>query len=168
EATPQALKASFQWKPKLKDPLPEPLVRVASASPELELNGSISRRLAAGQEALSDVKGTLTNFAVSFEKLVRVEFASLQFHIATDKKPEFIPVIRTFEFEGDLSFINQLSAILPKDRFGSGSGPSLVITPEGATVAVGLAVPDVGLGALTLQNLALSSQLSLFFAKAAE
>src|SRR5262249_5296996 len=129
EATPQALKASFQWKPKLKDPLPEPLVRVASASPEVELNGSLSRRLAAGQDALSDVKGTLTNFAVSFETLVRVEFASLQFHIATDKKPEFIPVIRTFEFEGDLSFINQLSAILPKDRFGSGSGPSLVITP---------------------------------------
>jgi hypothetical protein len=170
EATPQALKATFQWKPKLKDPLPQPLLRVASGNPELELNGSISRQLGpnAGQEALSDVKGTLTNFAVSFEKLVRVEFASLGFHIATDKKPEFIPVIRTFEFEGDLSFINQLSAILPKDRFGSGSGPSLAITPEGATAALALAIPNVGLGALSLQNLGLSSQLSLFFTKAAE
>jgi hypothetical protein len=178
EATSQALQASFQWKPRLKDPLPHPLVRIASGDPELELDGSITRQLGAnaGQEALSDVKGTLTNFAVSFEELVRVEFASLRLHLATHQKPEFDPDITTFEFEGDLAFINQLAKLLPTkrprllaaERLASGVGPSLAITPEGATASFALAIPNVGLGALSLLNLALCSQFSLFFTKAAE
>jgi hypothetical protein len=181
-------KIEFTWKPPMKGQLPEPLVSSGDDKPTLELKGSISRPPTAGRfspsDAVSDIEGTLTNFGVVFLDTVQVNFKSLHFHMVTHQKPDFGADIKDFKFLGQLAFINQLADCLPKQGFGApgatpsistgdspgGSGPvaTLTTTPEGVTAGVALAVPNVSLGALALQNLALGAQLSLLFTKPAE
>jgi hypothetical protein len=166
------LRIRFAWIPPLRDELPEPLVRIDSVKPTLDLKGSVFRptgqTIRAQPEPLSDIKGTLTDFGLVFAGVAQVHFKSLTFHMVTGQKPEFSADIKNVKFLGQLEFVNKLSECLTKQGVGSASGPTLTISPEGVTAGIGLAIPNISLGALGLQNIVLSSRLSLFFAKAAE
>jgi hypothetical protein len=124
----------------------------------------------APQEPLSEIEGSLDDFALVFKDLVRVEFKSLKFRMVSNQKPEFNAELpreleKRFAFLGHLEFLNKLSQKLP--GFGAG-GPVIKLSPDGISAGVSMATPNVSLGALSLQNLALSAQLNLFFAKATE
>jgi hypothetical protein len=167
-------KIEFTWKPPLRTALPKPLTSLDSDKPALELKGSIfSPRVPAQtrltpSEAISDIYGTFKNFGVIFFGTVQVNFTSLTFHMVTHQKPDFDADIKDFVFLGQLAFVNKLSECLPKQGFGSGASPVLALSPEGVSAGITLAIPQLSLGALGLQNLALSSHLNLFFAKPAE
>ena len=65
------------------------------------------------------------------------------------------------QFLGDLSFLNELRKIIPSDGFQD--PPSLDVTPEGVTAGYSLAIPSIGIGVFSLENIKLSAALTLPF-----
>src|SRR5262245_4520345 len=65
-----------------------------------------------------------------------------------------------FEFEGDLSFVKDLSNIIPPGTFGD--GPSIDLTPApGVHVGYGITLPPASVGVFSLENIKLSAGLDL-------
>ncbi len=145
--------------------LPKPLTNVGSAVPMLNLKGTMRT---APTGTVFEVIGSLANFGIAFLNTVQVDFASLKFHMVTHRKPAFEADITGFGFLGHLAFLDKLSKCLPLNGFGGGAGPALALSPEGVTAGLARSIPNIELGALVAKNLALSAQLSLFFAKPAQ
>ena len=81
------------------------------------------------------------------------------FHVSKGKKLTVDPNVSGVEFRGPLKFVEELQQYLPI----SGTGFDVDVTPEGATLASTLSIPSIGLGVMTVQNIALSSGLNLPF-----
>jgi hypothetical protein len=159
---PGGQRTTFQWTPKLKDPLPSPL-KAEGGTPTLVISGTRFQPSGAGGQAFTSIEGTLSNFALSFAGVVRVGFGQLFFHMETGKKPSFDATVKAVDFEGDLAFVKKIADELQKHGFGAKTGPAITITPEGITAGAALGVPDIKLGAFGLQNIILSTAISLFF-----
>jgi hypothetical protein len=167
---------AFDWNPRLTS-LPKPL-EPFGGPPSLQLKGTITG--GAGGPAGTEIEGTLANIALSFAGILKANFKSLGFRMASGVPAPGVqarPSVECsakladgnpFEFQGDLKFVNQLSKELEKANFGTPAGPSLKLTAEGIIAELTLALPNVALGALSIQNIALSATLGLFFAKPAE
>jgi hypothetical protein len=147
---------AFHWAPPVKITVPDLLKPGQGGAPALVLDGTLS-----GSSA--HITGSLRNVALTFLGLLGVDFDELTFRMQTGQSPKFGASLRSFEFDGELKFVNQLTELLPLDGFG-GSGPSVKITPQGASAGLSIAIPTIPLGPLILQNLALSAMLNLYFA----
>ena len=110
-SVPGGLRTAFDWTPKLKDVLPLPLK--TEGTPTLAISGTRFQPAGAGQ-AFTAIDGTLTQFALSFADVVKVGFDSLTFHMETGKKPTFDAVVKTVDFEGQLSFVKKIGDELKK------------------------------------------------------
>ncbi len=159
---PGGLRTTFQWTPKLKEPLPSPLIAQGGTA-ALVISGTRFQPSGGGAQAFTSIEGTISNFALLFAGVVRVGFKDLFFHMETGKKPSFDASVKSVNFEGDLSFVKKIADELQKHGFGAKTGPAITITPEGITAGAALAIPDLKLGALGLQNMILSTAISLFF-----
>ena len=148
---------TFVWKPKLNNTLagPDGVLQPENGVPTLELNGTIS------PDAV-EVNGILSNVALSFLEMLRVGFSALTFKMATGRDPKFGANVSSFGFAGDLSFVDKLTKALPMEGLGD-DGPSVKITPEGASAGLTLSIPTIPLGPLFLMNLSLSAMLNLYF-----
>jgi len=113
-----------------------------------------------GQQSFA-VEGAMERFALTFLGSLTVNFAALRFKSVNGQKPDVSAEGVDLVFDGPLKFINTLRDILPADGF---SDPPYV-TVDGAGILAGytLAVPSLGIGIFSLQNLALSAQLSIPF-----
>lgn len=155
---PVRREASFAWVPKLASSPPAPLEWLIDVPPVLTISGVMRH---AG--ASSEVDGSLSGFALVFFKAIRLEFESLRFHMASGAKPEFVPTIRRFDFIGPLSFVGELARRLPLDRFAG--SPAISVDRDGVSAGLTIAVPDVALGMLSVQNIALATTLRLYFSE---
>ncbi len=160
----------FTWEPAVKrETLPPPLE--PDGDPSLSVTVSMFRPVAPSSSrdgtrtAATEVNGVLRDIALTFLDMLRIGFSEIRFHTRTGQPPEFDVRIRSMEFQGDLAFLNGITALLnaPPDRRATG-GPVVTITPEGVSAGLALSVPDFGLGVLSLRNLALSSTVTLYFA----
>jgi hypothetical protein len=165
ESTREQLVVTFDWEAKLTQPGPPAEILIVDATSALNLKGKLVRPLD-GSAPISEVRGEMSSFALSFAKVLRVDFKFLRFHMITGQKPRFDIEIGDFNFEGDLAFLKPLAAQLKKisDGFGPASGPAIAITPSGITATLTLSLPSVSLGILNLQNVAVSAGVALFFA----
>ena len=113
-----------------------------------------------GQQSFA-VEGAMERFALTFLGSLTVNFAALRFKSVNGQKPDVSAEGVDLVFDGPLKFINTLRDILPADGF---SDPPYV-TVDGAGILAGytLAVPSLGIGIFSLQNLSLSAQLSVPF-----
>ena len=107
------------------------------------------------------VAGTLRSFAFDFAGIARVNFGEMTFSSRPGAKPDVKASGVTMDFSGALQFVNQLRDLLPKDCFGDGA--VMNVTPAGITAGYSLAVPTVQVGVFCLQNLALSTTLTIPF-----
>lgn len=165
DTTRERLRVTFDWTPTLVAAGPPSEVLILNSSSRLHLRGTLIRPLDASPPT-SDMLGTLSDFGLLFAGVLQVDFDALTFHMVTGQKPSFDVAVRDFTFKGDLEFLAPLTAALKKisDGLGGGSGPAVAITPQGVTATLTLALPNVSLGVLNLQNVAVAAGVTLFFA----
>jgi hypothetical protein len=109
------------------------------------------------------IQGDVTNFALALAKVVGVKFKSLSFNAPAGKKLDVAAEIdgNGLQFLGDLSFLNQLQKYVPTDGFKD--PPSVDVTPDGVTALYSLAIPEIGVGVFSLENIRFSAALTLPF-----
>ncbi|WP_261957719.1 hypothetical protein [Streptomyces nigrescens] len=161
----QGKELRYVWKPPLDPPRvppdnkpdPDALLDVSKAS--LVLDARTVRSKDAVDQATVD--GKLTNFAMNFFGMARVEFAELKFSTGPGKKPEVSASGVELKFSNELEFINTLRTALPADVFGPGA--FLDVQPSGIRAGYTLAVPAIPLGGFMLSNLALAAAVEIPF-----
>jgi hypothetical protein len=174
---PDAVETFFQWSPDVApntdadgNPLvggpPAPIVTTVNESvPAKGTQLSVTSKTRApldGKDPSFIVDGTLSNFALSLLDIVVVTFDKLLFHVERGRKPELSVEGVHVEFVGALSFVNQLAELMPPTGFSD--PPVIQVTPEGVTAGYSLGIPAVGVGAFSLENIALSAEMELPFA----
>jgi IPT/TIG domain len=173
QQSPDQLVTTFDWSPQLAKPADgEPPVVVAGL---LELNSDTTLELHSktvtpvGDPAASTftVSGTLSSFALTFLDAVRVDFDQLSFQAQRGQKVDLSTGDNVqVSFGGNLAFLNELASLLPAG--GLSDPPFLDAGPDGVTAGYTLAIPSAGIGALSLENLAITAALALPFSGAAE
>jgi hypothetical protein len=172
-----AVETSFQWNPDIApntddngNPLaggpPAPIVTTVNRDdPTKSTRLSVAAKMCApldGKDPSFVVHGTLSNFALNLLDIVVVTFDSLLFHVERSKKPDLSVEGVHVEFVGALSFVNQLAELMPSTGFSD--PPVIQVTPEGVTAGYTLGIPAAGVGAFSLENIALSAEMELPFA----
>ncbi|MFD6274764.1 hypothetical protein ACFWFI_04165 [Streptomyces sp. NPDC060209] len=144
----------YVWKPPLKS---SGMLDLAGASLVLDAR---TTRSPDGLEK-SSVSGALTGLTLKFAGLAQVKISRLAFTSRPGSSPEVDASGLELVFEGALSFINNLRSLLPADGFGKGA--YIDIDPAGISAGYTLAVPSIGVGVFSLQNLSLSAGLTIPF-----
>ncbi|QTD95815.1 hypothetical protein [Streptomyces cyanogenus] len=154
---------SFRWEPTLKTGTSSTLqLRTTKA---LTITAQMSTRLPQSTTRAADpvtrVEGVLSDFVLSFTGMVDVTFKELRFASQTGCKTSLQPAGVGLEFQGALQFLNELANILPPGLF---SGPvAVAVSPQGATVSSTLGLPNAAVGVFSIENIALSTHISLPF-----
>jgi hypothetical protein len=168
--TGSAIETRFVWKPKIKDALSGLLAQRDPPSgpadplrPPGRMQLIVRGKMTLAPEAAAAelvVEGLLTNFVLSLAGMVKVDFNQVRFVSRTGKKMEVTTSIAKVGFAGPLAFAEEIRKAIPIGGFGdAGISPQ----PDGIVVKYGLQLPAVGLGVLSLQNIAFNSSLSLPF-----
>jgi len=146
----------FIWKPRIRDALPDILKK--SSGMGLVLKG----RITAGTNSPAfSVQGRLSKFALSLLDLITISFDSVEFSSQAGSKVDVKPHVAGVEFSGKLAFVQKLQELLPTTSLSR--APQVQTLPDGVTVRYGIPIPSAPLGAMTIENLALSSSVSLPF-----
>src|SRR5262249_12826366 len=168
---------SFQWNPDVApntddngNPLaggpPAPIVTTVNrGDPTKSTQLSVTAKMRApldGKDPSFVVDGTLSNFALNLLDIVVVTFDSLRFHVKRGKNRDLSVEGVHVDFVGALSFVNQLAELMPSTGFSD--PPVIEVTPEGVTAGYTLGIPAAGVGAFSLENIALSAEMELPFA----
>jgi len=162
QAAPVAHVTRLVWKPPIKTSnlVGEFLKFVRHENGQLYLMATLTTPLDGAPPAYT-IEGVMQGFALRFFETVQVNIGRLSFKAVDGQKPDVSAERVDLEFLGALEFVNTLRDIIPEDGF---SDPPYV-TVDGAGILAGytLAVPSLGIGIFSLQNLSLSAQLSLPF-----
>jgi hypothetical protein len=160
-AGPSGVETRFIWKPRIAVRAAGPFF--TQPNTELVLKGRINTSAGPGTGAAAfSVNGRLTNFRLSFLGIT-VRFNSVIFVSESGRKTDVKLDIGGVEFSGVLGFVNKLQQVL-KDALPSGArGPSVQSLPDGITVRHAVPLPAVPLGALTMQNIAISTAVTIPF-----
>ena len=128
----------------------------------LTLNVQIVTPLAGGAPQAS-VDGALANFKLKLAQVVGIKFTSITFSKPAGKKLDVSANIEGdgLQFEGDLSFLNELRKYVPTNGFSD--PPSVEVSTDGVTAGYTLAIPSIAVGVFSLENIGLSAALTLPF-----
>lgn len=164
ERLPAAIQTKLHWAPKVFQQKTFLLVTLAFDNPDtaLTLDALIETPLTGGSPQVS-IKGALTGFSLSLANVIGIKFNSLTFDAPAGKKLDVAADIEGdgLEFLGDLSFLNELRKFIPTDGFQD--PPSVDVTPVGVTAGYTLAIPSIGVGVFSLENIKLGAALTLPF-----
>jgi hypothetical protein len=132
--------------------------------PHFTLDASIVTPLTGGTPQTS-VKGVLSDFTLDLAGVIKLTFNSLTFDAPAQKKLNLFVDLPDdpdpLRFEGDLSFLNELRKCIPNNGFVD--PPSLDVSPDGVTVGYTLAIPSIGVGVFSIENISLGAHLTLPF-----
>lgn len=157
----------FLWKPKIKNadpplpppPLPAPMKHGAGGPLQLVMKGRFRKGRNAGDAV--EVEGVLSHFKLAFGSLLTLDFDRLAFKSSPGKKMQVDLKIRSFEFGDGLAFVRPVLKLLSSASFGNAF--NVEPRPDGVVVRYGIGIPSFGLGAMNLEDIALSSSISLPF-----
>jgi hypothetical protein len=92
-----------------------------------------------------------------------LDFDVVEFTAASGKKPDVNVKLKKggVQFGGPLAFVNTLEKLIPIDGFSD--PPALSITADGIDASYSMALPSVGVGVFTLQNLSLAAGFNIPF-----
>jgi hypothetical protein len=93
--------------------------------------------------------------------LMRLKFRRIGFHAGSSGKPEIDVVFGGIEFIGPLAFVDTLRKLIPFDGFSD--PPYVDVSPEGITAGFDLALPNVGVGVFSLENISLGADARVPF-----
>jgi hypothetical protein len=160
--------ARFKWNPRIKksnENLPLSLILHPLRSGEkkkstLELTSEVR-----AQSPQSKTWGKLSTFNLRVKHFVTVEFDELAFTFESGNSPSLRPKIHSLVLEDEWDFFAKLSKAI-NDSIGTKSGPNVVVSASSIRAGFSFAVPDISLGTWgSIQNLALSAAIELFFLK---
>jgi hypothetical protein len=133
-------------------------------TPHFTLDATIVTPLTGGTPQTS-VKGVLSDFALDLAGVIKLTFNSLTFDAPAQKKLDLVADLPDdpdpLQFEGDLSFLNELRKCIPNNGFVD--PPSLDVSPDGVTVGYTLGIPSIGVGVFSIENISLGAHLTLPF-----
>jgi len=158
---PSAAVTRLVWKPRIQPFKFGPFFAFGlRANGQLYLTATLTTPFDGGAPTFV-IDGALEQFKLEFLESLTINFTALRFRAVDGRKPDISAEGVDLVFEGPLTFVNTLRDILPADGF---SDPPYV-TVDGAGILAGytLAVPSLGIGIFSLQNLSLSAQLSVPF-----
>jgi hypothetical protein len=96
--------------------------------------------------------------------LVHVQFNEVKFDVKAGQKLDTSVSLKGLEFQGILKFVNELQKYVPMDGFSDPPAVQLVTSPDpGVIVGFSLGLPTIGVGIMTMQNVALSASFFLPF-----
>lgn len=149
----------FLWKPALRtDGFAAPLM-ATDGRMSFYLKGRVLAGAAAQRTA--EFEGRLVNFGLAFGNALSLAFRGLTFRSSASRKMELTADIARITFGPDLDFIAKLRELLPTDRLGG--APQVQTGPDGVVIRYGIAIPSFGAGVVNLENIAVSTSLSLPF-----
>jgi hypothetical protein len=121
-----------------------------------------------GSQPQATTDATLTNFTFVLPPaadVIKVHFKSVTFHAEGGKKPDFSVQLITdgdpIEFDGILSFLNELKRLIPSDGFSD--PPALQVTEAGIDIGYSLGLPPLAIGVFQLADVSLGADLTLPF-----
>lgn len=126
----------------------------------MELDVTIRTPIGGGNPDAT-VQGHLRTFDLHLLDVILLHFKSVSFIAQPGKKLDLTADLGDVKFEGDLSFLNQLEKLIPSNGFSD--PPSVDVTAKGVTVGYSLAIPSVGVGVFSLENIRFSAALALSF-----
>jgi hypothetical protein len=155
---PAALETTVRWRPALR-PVPRVLALLPSASLTLLARTVVPMD---GGAPVTEVTGELRNVEIRLlgdAPFLRMQLDLLRFHSVDGRKPELEVAIRDVIFDGPLRFVNELKDLL---RFG-GDTLAIEVRPTHASATLTVAVPGIGVGVFSLQNITFVASLTLPF-----
>jgi hypothetical protein len=186
--SPNRVITDVDWHPPLQsDPL-RLFLPGAGPDDKAHIHAEIVTNLDDADQSSFRIDGEMRNFTVdlfgadvngnpSGLTFVRVPFQRLTFRAGTLVSETMEPVIGEVSFHGPLEYLDQLAdyiALLPGTGGNSlhslagesdhpATGPYLDVTETGVEAGIGLAIPEIGVGVMTLSNLSLTAGLRLPF-----
>ena len=133
----------------------------------LSLSATIVAPLTRVGEPKATIHGELNKFSISLANVIGITINQISFDAkAGQKLVVSVDMPKTDNngpilFLGDLSFLNELRKYIPSDGFQD--PPSLDVSPDGITAGYSLAIPSIGVGVFSMENLRLSAALTLPF-----
>jgi hypothetical protein len=135
-------------------------------SKALILNATIVASLTGGDPQVT-IHGELNNFTLSLAQVIGITFNQIAFDAPAGQKLSVSASMPPtdgdgpIQFQGDLSFLNELRKYIPSDGFDD--PPSLDVTSDGITAGFSLPIPSIGVGVFSLENISLNAALTLPF-----
>jgi len=158
---------TFTWQPEIQD------ITIGGADffkvtgdheKALTLSAKLTKHLDSKPPSC-EVSGSLKDFEIhlvpAVMPLLVVAFKEISFSSVNGKKPDFNVDLGKIEFDGPLSFINELKSLIPLNGFKD--PPSLDVTSEGIEMGYSLGLPPVGVGVFSLSNVSLGAKLNIYF-----
>lgn len=93
--------------------------------------------------------------------LMQLKFRRIGFHSGSTGKPEVDVVFGGMAFLGPLAFVDRLRELIPFDGFSD--PPYVDVRPDGVTAGFDIALPNVGIGVFSLENIALGADARVPF-----
>lgn len=154
---PHAVETTLTWHPKLTPTREGPLETTADTA--LDLRCITVMNLDGSGPPVTEVRGELSRFTLSFANVLDVQFQRIGFVSKPGTTTSLDVKVGKVGFSGQLNFLDRLREYLPSVA----NGPRINVDTQGIDVGYSLAIPSVGLGVFLLQNLALSASVRLPF-----
>ncbi|MFC9919600.1 hypothetical protein [Agromyces binzhouensis] len=158
--------ARLDWRPRIRSwGLPGiPGIFVPDDPENLRIDVEV--RASASASPAVDVLAELVDFDLNLvgdaaTALMELRFRRVAFHAGSTGKPEVDVVFGGIGFLGPLSFVDRLREIIPFDGFSD--PPYTDVSPEGVVAGFDLALPNVAVGAFSLENIALGADARVPF-----
>lgn len=168
---PTAMVTELEWDPDLQpdplglfDPWSTELPDPDPVDATLHIEAVFHQDLADPEASTYDIEGDLRHFRLNLvgsgpATFMIVTFDHLRFTARTGEKTDIDVGIDSVAFAGPLQFVNEIRDYL---TFG-GSGPFIDLQPSGVTAGYELALPQIPLGMLMFNNIAMSAALHIPF-----
>lgn len=163
-ARPTAVEVRYVWKPELapvKLPFFELGTQVAGRPAAQLVLRAMLLIPADGSSQKLTIEGRLTDFSLVFAGAMALTFGSLTFTSRSGQKMDVSAEGLDIAFIGPLAFVSTLKDLFPSDGFSD--PPYVNVDATGIMAGFSLAIPSFGVGIFSIQNIALSAQLSLPF-----
>jgi len=146
----------FEWAPVLKSSR----IFNKNTNASLKISATMATK---GSQSVYDISGNLSDFTINFLDIIKIPFKSLTFTSRNGEKLDVSAIISPdgIKFIGILEFLDKLRSVIKPDGFND--PPSLDVTADGVSVRYTLPIPTIAMGAFSLQNISLSSELNLPF-----
>lgn len=158
--TGDVLRTRYLWTVNQAQLQNQPLF-VPHAGAKFELDATIDTPLD-GKPPVFSVNGKLEKFELVLppgKPLVGASFDHVSFSAGTDKKVDVSVKFNDIVFHGVLEFVNDIRKYIPLDGFVD--PPFIDVNAEGVTAGFTLALPTIGVGIFTLQDVSLGSSFHL-------
>lgn len=156
---PKAVRTTMAWRPRLKTGTFSGILTTTGET-GLDLHNTTLTQFDGHSPPQVDSRGELTSFSLSFVGgILTVDFARLAFTSRPGAPPALDAKVKKVGFGGDLQFLDRLRDYLPTPA----NGPHYSVDATGIEVGYSLGIPAIPAGVLLMQNLTLSSSVTLPF-----